>query len=253
MSFRTPVTAAVGLYCVVGISSALAAGAGHSFIIRSSLVRSSLDGKRVLPHRIHWIARTKIASRKVAAVDFLIDGKKLWVEHHPPYYYGDQGNYLVTSFLKPGIHRFTVKVDTWVGRHATDTVKARVLAAPAPPADLAGAWKAFFSQPSPDSPPAGDWRLVIDRLGWRIYDTAMTGDTLDVAYLSPSLVAVRTGMATGHPKFDLNGWCNNAPGSPARYHWTIDSAGLQFSRVSGSRQCGFSTFLTQPKPWTRAS
>jgi hypothetical protein len=240
---------ALGLGCAVVISSALAATPAAK---RTLTVHSTLDDKKVLPHRIHWIARPQTSSRNVGAVYFLVDGKKLWVEHKPPYYYGNDGNYLVTSFLKPGIHKFTVKVVTRHGSHATDTVKARVVAAPTPPAELAGTWKAFFPQPSPDAPPAGDWRLVIDRVGWRIYDTAGTGDTLDVAYLSPGLVEVRTGMATGHPKFDLNGWCNGTPGSPGRYRWTTSSAGLRFTWLSGSKQCGFSTFLARPPAWTRA-
>lgn len=253
MKIRTRAIAPLGiLSCVIGISSALAAtptGKG------AFTVRSTLDGKKVLPHRIHWVARPRIPSSKVAAVYFLIDGKKRWVEHNTPYYYGDDGNYLVTSFLKPGRHTFTVKVFTFGGRHASDTVKARVLAAPAPPAELAGTWKAFFpaSNPGAEGTPAGNWKIVINSVGWRIHDTAGTGDLLDVAYLSPGVVKVRTGIATGHPKFDGNGWCENSPGSPARYRWTMGSAGLRFIWVSGSKQCGFSTFLTQPTAWTRAN
>src|SRR5258705_10912688 len=70
-------------------------------------VTSTLDGKTVLPHRIHWIARPSGAS--ITEVDFLIDGRKAWVERERPYTYGDDGNWLVTSALSPGKHRFTVR------------------------------------------------------------------------------------------------------------------------------------------------
>jgi hypothetical protein len=234
--------AAIFLTGSVAVSSALAGGSS------SFAVRSSLDGKKVLPHRIHWIARPQISTKKVAAVYFLVDGKKLWVEHHAPYYYGDDGNYLVTSFLKPGMHKFTVKVFASDGGHAADTVRARVLAAPAPPAGLAGAWTGF--RPA-GGVPAGNWRLEITREGWEIIDPKNGGNRIDVAYLSPGLLEVRTGMATGHPTHDLNGWCNGAPGKPARYHWSVTGTALSFSFVSGHACPGFTTFITGS--WSRVS
>lgn len=48
-------------------------------------------------------------------MDFLIDGHQLWVEHNTPYFYGDDGNYLVTSFLKPGKHIFPHGRSAWKG------------------------------------------------------------------------------------------------------------------------------------------
>lgn len=200
----------------------------------------------MLPHRIHWIARPDVATTKVKEVDFLVDGRKLWVEHHSLYYYGDDGNYLVTSFLKPGNHTFTVKVLTFDGKRARDTVKGRVGPAPAPPPALAGTWKGFLPQAHPlPSPPSGYWRFVIDRVGWHIYDTAGRGNLIDVTYPSDGLVEVRTGMATGHPKFDLNGWCNGAPGSPARYRCSVQGTDLNFTFAGGKPCPGFTTFLVQ--------
>ena len=40
------------------------------------------------------------------------------------------GNWLVTSFLKPGAHTFTVRVITSGGNTATDTVQASVTVPP---------------------------------------------------------------------------------------------------------------------------
>jgi hypothetical protein len=103
-------------------------------------VTSTLDGKTVLPIRIQWIARPEIAASKVAAVDFLIDGHWAWTEHHTPYYYGSDGSWLITRFLKPGLHTFTVRARSTSGQAASDTVKARVVEAPPLPTDLAGTW-----------------------------------------------------------------------------------------------------------------
>ena len=236
MSFARYGVTVVVLAGLVAVSSVFAGVSTISFA-----VRSSLDGKSVLPHRIHWIAHPQISSSKVAAVDYLIDGKKLWVEHHAPYYYGDDGNYLVTSFLKPGMHTFTVRVLTKTGTQATDTVRARVLPAPAPPAQLAGAWTGFRSA---GGAPKGTWRLEITSEGWEIVDPKNGGNRLDVAYLSSGLLEVRTGMATGHPHRDLNGWCNDAPGRPARYDWSVDGIALHLTFVGGHACAGFTAFIT---------
>jgi hypothetical protein len=69
---------------------------------------STLDNKNVLSHRIRWIAYPK-PLREVGKVDFLIDGKVRWIERNTPYVYGDDSNWLVTSWLSPGRHRFTVR------------------------------------------------------------------------------------------------------------------------------------------------
>ena len=134
MRVRTQVLMLVLLATVVAVSSALARGDPKRFT-----VTSTLDGKTVLPLRIRWRARPQhVALAQVKEVDYLIDGRRAWTEHHPPYYYGSNegayGNWLVSSFLTLGEHTFVVRAVTRNGRIATDTVKARVLAAPAPPA-----------------------------------------------------------------------------------------------------------------------
>ena len=195
-------------------------------------VTSTLDGHSALPHRIHWQAFPSGPSFDVFEVDFLIDGHQLWVEHNAPYFYGDDGNYLVTSFLKPGKHVFTVRAVNLSGRVATDTVTATVPTAPRPPAALAGTWKGFAKQMSPGSclsnsgqpvpcPPAGDWRLVISPTGWQVYDTAGSGGLYDVVYLSPGLAEIRTGMATGHQNTDGNAWCNMGAGDRPAGHRSV--------------------------------
>src|SRR5581483_7794604 len=138
---------------VIAESTALAA-AGHTSRPRSPLpaavtqvagkalkVASTLDGKTVLPHRIHWLGLPALPQTQVREVDFLIDARVRWIEHGAPYSYGDDGGYLVTSWLAPGRHRFTIRVRSTDGRTGTDTVLARVLPAPPPPTQLAGTWQ----------------------------------------------------------------------------------------------------------------
>src|SRR5271156_4835072 len=74
---------------------------------------STLDGKTVLPRHLRWVASTTLPASQVATVSFLIDGTVRWVETEPPYVYSNNdGNghfgYLVTTWLTPGQHRFTV-------------------------------------------------------------------------------------------------------------------------------------------------
>jgi hypothetical protein len=217
-----------------------AATAVHTASTAKLTVTSTLDRLTVLPHRIHWQAFPIAPAADVSEVDYLIDGKQLWTEHNPPYFYGDDGNYLVTSFLTPGKHVFTVRAVGAEGQTATDAVTATVPPAPAPPAALAGTWKAWQRTAGG---PAGYASLVIGSVGWyegQFPVTQSNGNLEDVAYLSPGLVQIRTGMATGHDMVagapsddDLNGWCNNAPGSPARYRWSVTGTHLRFTFAGG--------------------
>ena len=234
MSVRTHAIAFMTLACLIAASSSVA-GTPTPF-----KVTSTLDGKTVLPHRIPWIAKPSLASATVLRVDFLVDGKQLWVEHKAPYVFGSDGNALVTSFLTPGRHRFTVKVFSATGGSAVDTVTARVLPAPSPPAELAGTWT---SHRPAGGVPAGVWRLVINKVGWRIYDTARGGNLVDVVYGTSGLATIESGMVSGRPRFDLDGWCNGEPGTPVRIRWSIDaSSGLAFTPAGGH---GCATDLTK--------
>ena len=177
-------------------------------------ISSSLDGKRVLPLRIHWTARPSLPPSSVARVDFLIDGRLGWSEQRAPYFYADDGNWLVTTFLKPGTHRFTVQVTTATGKQASDTVTARVVPAPAPPASLTGNWQhtvtsadvahATSSQP----PPTGHWKLKIDRLGWQMTDPQQGGGAFDVVYLTNGQLQMRpTIEMPPYPNPSNGGFC----------------------------------------------
>jgi len=205
----------------------------------SFTVSSTLAGKRVLPRRIHWLGRPSLPPSKVRGVDFMIDGRRAWVEHHAPYSYGYDGNYVVTSWLRPGLHTFTVRAVATDGRRATTSSRARTVAPPPPPSALAGTWHRRVSAAEANgSGPAGTWTLTVDPVGWRILDPSRRGGALiDVAYLSPGAIEARGGIATrNHDPRENNLWCDE-PFQPVRYHWRVEADRLTLT-LAGPRRCG---------------
>jgi hypothetical protein len=219
MGLHTRLIGAAALACVIGISSALAAAPS----VKAPLtVKSTLDGKRILPLRIHWVARAHSSSSPVDEVDFLIDGKVGWIEHKPPYYYGSDRNWLVTTWLKPGIHRFTVRAVTRNGRRASRTTKARILPAPPPPTELAGTWSRTVAQGD-----LGTWRVTINRIGWLFDDPEGGGQNQDVSYPAPGQVLIRA--AIEKPIFGRykrgGAFCNHEPDPPGLYAYSVSGDG----------------------------
>jgi hypothetical protein len=185
------------------ITAAFALGASAASPIR---ITSTLDGKTVLPLRIHWVVRPHVPTALVKSVSFRIDGRLAWVEHNPPYVYADDGNWLVTSFLQPGTHSFSAQVTTTDGRTSTDTVRARVIAAPPPPSVLAHTWSRTVAGP----PAPGTWKVSIVTEGWVMRDPQGGGGVFDVRYLSSTKIELRPTIE--HPLYpDQNngGWCSD--------------------------------------------
>jgi hypothetical protein len=216
-------------------SSALAATHGTAFT-----VHSTLDGRTVLPIRIHWIAKPSIASSKVSKVDYLIDGRLAWVEHRAPYVYANDGNWLVTSFLRPGRHVFSVRAISTSGQKTSDSVTARVIPAPSPPADLAGTWsrtatvtdlKKCTSQNASGCPPTGTWRITISSKGWSPDDPQGNVGLFDVVYLSATHLQVRPTIEYPlYPNSNNGGWCDDTD-PLATYTVAIDPGGSTMTLV----------------------
>jgi len=206
MAARSRVLLLALLTGVVAVSSALAGHNDSSFT-----VTSSLDGKAALPLRSHWIAYPKLdpAQGQVAEVDYLIDGYHAWTEHKAPYVYGSDNNLLVTSFLKPGLHTFTVHAVTTDNQVATDTVKAQVVAPPPPPAKIAGAWtlkKATHAQRPPVT------AFTITAKGWTIGPNFR----LDAQYLPSGNVVLGTLIIDRPQQVD-----NVCGAQPAQHKWHV--------------------------------
>ncbi len=247
MPSKASLAFAAALALLVAIAPAAATPSKKAF-----KVRSTLDGKTVLPHRIHWIARPSAAAREV---QFLIDGKVRWIESRAPYSYSDDGGYLVTSWLAPGLHRFTVRATSVTGRRATHSVVARVVAEPDPPADLAGTWQRDVAAevPGPADPrcasdpvPAGRWTLVFER---RWLETVFPGPfDPEKSKQTHFGYIIDTDWVSGPKTFQIAGsvtinvftdedprggwWC--LPGGPeATYSWSVNGDTLSLAPVGG--------------------
>lgn len=239
---RSIVTAVTVLACLIAVSSAAARiGAGEA---EPFVVTSTLDGKNVLPHRIRWRGSPNLAAAEVAKVEFLIDGKVRWIERNPPYTYGDDSNWLVTSWLSPGSHRFTVRAMAKNGRRALRTTVARVLPAASPPQELVGTWNHEWF--------GGTWVLKVDKIGWRILDPQGTGSLIDVAYLPNGRLQARGGIWTQpNGKLEGNGWCQDT-NTPVDYRWTVAADTLTLTHFGVDRCTDGSESEKQHYAWNGA-
>lgn len=223
-------------------------------------VTSTLDRRAAVPVRIHWQAFPSAPAADVSEVDFLIDGKLGWVEHHAPYFYGDDGNWLVTSFLKPGEHTFTVRVITVDGHTAVDRVRAAVTAPPAPPSALHGVtWarqvtaadvrKATSGHP----PPPGRWLLRISPDGWRLHDPTGGGLLFDVGYRPGSGLQMRPAIEyPPYPNSNNGGFCQD---TDPLWAWTYsvgDDGKTLALRPVGHDPCG-DRIAILAGTWTRTN
>jgi hypothetical protein len=242
MSRRARLLALALLTSIVAASSALAGRSDTSFT-----VTSTLDGKAVLPIRSQWIATPQNApSQGVAEVDYFIDGFHAWTEHQAPYYYGGNkgsvGNLLVTTFLKPGLHTFSVRAITPDNQVATDTVKAEVVAPPKPPAKFTGTWtleKATNAQ----RPPL--MAFTISSKGW----TLGPNFRLDAQYLATGNIVLGTLIIDRPEQVD-----NVCSGQPPLHPWhtafSADGKSMTLNPV-GSDPCRNRLAALQGT-WTRS-
>lgn len=233
---------------VLTSSSAVAEPGGSKFTIRSTL-----DGKTVLPHRIKWIAYPS-APVNFPGVEFLIDGRVVFANRLQPFAFGADGRdeatktvrtgFLVTSWLSPGRHEFTVRATSQgVSRQtATKTVVARVRRAPAPPAGLAGTWQrtvptgappdrgALYAEPAP----AGRYTMTIDRRF--VQHRSPLGLIRNSDYVAgPGTMTVGAPVWTLDPETEA-GWCD--PWGPeTTYSWSVSAGTLSLAPAEGSDTC----------------
>ena len=222
-------------------------------------VTSTLDGHSTLPYRIRWQAFPGAPAADVSEVDFLIDGKLGWVEHKTPYFYGNDGNWLVTSFLTPGMHTFTVRVIA-AGEHtATDTVKASVTVPATPPAALAGTWAHVVTPAEAKkatvggAPPTGRWRLQISPRGWQLHDPTGSGLLFDVGYGSAQSLQMRPTIEfPPYPNNIGGGFCTDTDPLWAWTYSAADSGTTLILRPVGHDPCS-DRIAILAGTWTRTS
>jgi hypothetical protein len=243
-------------------------------------ITSTLDGKTELPRRMRWIATPSLPAYQVSKVQFFIDGgKPRWEEEHAPYTYGEDENgrhqnYLVTSWLTPGRHRFTVRVLAVGGRKAQSTVVARVLPTPAPPATLAGTWRRTIDDtsgapaagtagnPTETHTPPGTYTMVVEKRwiqmrfpgAYRLPKSETTGEgwILDSDYTAgPSIVRALGSVVFRpfHDEAEGGQWCWE-DGPPSQYMWSVSGDTLMLTPVGGLDACPIRGFVWAGE-WTR--
>ena len=217
-------------------------------------VTSTLAGKSAVPHRVKWAATVKPAAA-VVKVFFLIDGKVRWVETDAPYVYGDDSDWLVTSWLPQGQHRFTVRAISSDGTKAESSTVATVAPLPRVPKPLNNSrWQLVLKKAVTGDAPAGKWTIQITAAGWKISDPAGGANFIDVAYLGSNVVETRGGIWT-RPREDQqpnvqegNGWCEDT-NAPVRFHWKAAASSLTLSLVGKNACDGLGVFLS--RNWSR--
>jgi len=232
-------------------------------------IRSSLDGKAVLPHRIRWIAYAS-APVLFPGVEFLIDGKRVFANRLEPYAFADDGRdeesgtrktgYLVTSWLAPGTHRFTVRGKAIVaGRRTTTekTVTARVLVPTSPPAQLAGTWERQLDTAVPPDPnrlyrsvtaQPGTYRITIDRRYLRA-SGPVPRKHLKIDYVADSrTLTIRGPVWTGDPG---EGGACDPWGPDATYSWSVSEDTLTLQPAGKPDACTQRGAIMTGE-WTRA-
>jgi hypothetical protein len=243
-------------------------------------VTSTLEGKKLLPRRIRWVASASLPAAQIREVEFIIDGgPPRWIEKLPPYTYGEDENgrhqnYLVTSWLTPGRHRFVVRATATDGRRAEQTVLARVLPAAAPPAALAGTWKRTIEDTSaaprvgsPGNPythtPPGTYTLVIDkrwiqarfpgRYVLPASEDSGEGWILDSDYTAGATSLLARGSVVFRPFNDEaegGQWCWE-DGPASNYAWSVSADTLTLRPMHGADPCSVRGFVWAGD-WKRA-
>jgi hypothetical protein len=228
----------------------------------------------VLANRTPWLARPTLPSSRIKQIDYLIDGKLRWTERRAPYSYGDDGEALVTSWLNPGIHRFTVTAVATSGHRATETVEARVLPTPEPPAALAGSWQRDVDTrpleplPAGIAQPSGVYRITFDRrwIQTRFPGTFVPGSGSGASLHTGHGWLIDAAWTPSTPTFQAKGsvsfgvfhdtdreggfWCGPGAGG-ATYRWGINDTKLTVS-IQGRDPCRYRQFVWAGT-WTRVS
>ncbi len=264
MSARRAVSLVLGLTALVVVLTAPSAVARPT---AKFTIRSTLDGKRVLPHRIKWIAYPS-APVNFPGVEFLIDGHPVFDNRLTPFAFGADGRdevtkavrtgYLVTSWLSPGRHEFTVRATSQGAdrQTASRTVVAQVRASPAPPAGLAGAWQRTVpTAVSADrgalyreTAPAGLYTMVVD--GRFVQHRGPIG----LPILNSDYVADSKTLTVGAPVWTFaagteGGWCD--PWGPrAGYSWSVSGKTLTLASAGGADACSKRSAIFTGE-WTR--
>lgn len=222
---------AVGLACAACGSSAGATGAPEPL-----RVVSSISNDAVLSSAVSWTGTPAgIPASRVDRVEFVIDGRVRWTEHHAPFVFNGDGSELFPWVLGAGAHRLAVRVVTRTGASASTSAAVTVAASVPVPQDLLGTFTrrvtiadvhrtaAFRREPADQVLPVGIWRIQIARDGVITFDDPRGGGGNEAFTATPAGTLALQGPANWIlPPSRQGGFCETEP--LAGYAW---SAGPQ--------------------------
>jgi hypothetical protein len=203
-------------------------------------VVSSIEDGATLARALHWTARPLgVASAAVERVDFLIDGKRRWSEHNPPYFFNDDGNLLHPWLLGAGARTLAVQVRTTDGERATTSSRVEIASAPGVPTALVGDFSrrvtaadakraATAREPASEGPPTGTWRIHVRPDGLILFDDPLGSGGAE------AFTATRDGELTlagpvnwRVPPERQGGFCE--PARLGRYRWSAHEGRVTLS------------------------
>jgi hypothetical protein len=159
-------TAVVGLFAVM--AGARAHARAHEAAADWSVTSSIADGA-TLASPVQWSAEpVGTPPGGLDRIEFLIDGKLLWVEHNPPFDFNNDGNYLYPYLFARGSHQMVARGVAKSGEQVTATANVHMTQAPPKiPRALRATWKHRVSQsviernsvPGDPPLPAGVYRI----------------------------------------------------------------------------------------------
>jgi hypothetical protein len=202
-----------------------------------------------LERAVAWKVMVKTASDDaVQEVDFLVDGKKEWIEYQPPYFFDDDHQLLTPWLLREGKHVLTAHVVTLNGASADATAHVAVRVDVSTEETIAGTYhrrvtpadqrrvepyrvpsKGAFGSVSP----TGTWTLDI-RADGEIVGVDPSGDTSN-PFVEPFTLTASTMRLYGpavwrQPDPDTPSlFCE--PEKPSDYTWSLSGDSLKITNV----------------------
>ena len=269
---------------ITAVLAVLGSGAAVAASRTAYTVHSTLDGKTVLPRRIPWVVTSRPAMPKGSWLAFTVDGKTIDSDYvrrsttsagDSNTFAGD-GGYLVTSWLAPGRHTFTVRLHPTGGSVVEKTTVAAVPGPAHVPAVLAGTWTRVVSDVtgapafgSPGNPTntavtTGIYELTfgpkwIEAQFPGAFNPATSFKTgRGLVFYNDWTPGARSFEAYGYVDWhhvprsspDAGSWCN-AGGPVAGYSWSVSGDMLTLTPSGGADKCGIRAFIWAGT-WTRA-
>jgi hypothetical protein len=205
---------------------------------------SSISDGATLTNALPWTAVVAgvAAGDRIERVEFLIDGRRRWIEHRRPYVFNDDHNALDPWILGRGSHSLAVRVVTSRGARASASAQVSVATTAAVPAALAGVWTRRVTAADFDRtharrgqvPPTGAWHVRFARNGVAaLEDRSGSGQTEAFIATPDGRVTFAGPVNWLSPEGRRGGFCEPAPS--AAYRWQEHASTLTLTTRHDSR------------------